>query len=94
LKKSIESFFELLIPKPSTEPTGTSNGSFDGWIASQGLLGLPQVSLMLLKGVRIHQYIMMITTINLSRYGWKTRFIKSMKRVGAFVNPNGNTKNS
>jgi hypothetical protein len=34
LKKSIESFFELFSPKPSNWPIGTSNGSFDGWIAS------------------------------------------------------------
>ena len=32
--------------------------------------------------------------INLSRYGFKTQFIKSINAVGALVSPNGSTKNS
>jgi hypothetical protein len=34
LKKSIESLFELLSLSLVTGPTGNSNRSFDGWIAS------------------------------------------------------------
>jgi len=34
------------------------------------------------------------TTTNLSRYGQKTLFIKSINIVGAFINPKGITKNS
>ena len=36
----------------------------------------------------------MNTTKNGSTYGRKTRFIRSMKAVGAFVKPNGITRNS